>query len=58
VWVFFGRFFNLYGLLGAAAYVSSGLVIGSEGHINGIPRVDILHYVLVLGNIFFKMALM
>ena len=51
------RWFNLYGLIGAAAYISSGLVIGSDGNMNGIPRVDIMHYVLVVGNIFFKMAL-
>lgn len=51
------RFFNLYGLLGAAAYVSSGLVIGSEGYFHGVPRIDILHYVLAAGNVFFKMAL-
>ncbi|KAK7114286.1 uncharacterized protein [Littorina saxatilis] len=51
------RFFNLYGLLGAASYIASGLVIGSEGYLHGIPRVDILHYVLAIGNIFFRMAL-
>ncbi|XP_076448755.1 uncharacterized protein LOC143285395 [Babylonia areolata] len=51
------RSINLYGLFGAAAYVGSGLAIGSEGHLHGIPRVDILHYVLAVGNLFFVMAL-
>ena len=51
------RHFNLYGLIGAASYVSSGLAIGSEGYLHGIPRVDILHYVLAIGNVFFRMAL-
>lgn len=51
------RHFNLYGLIGAAAYITSGLVIGSEGHLHGVPRVDLLHYCLAVGNIFFRMAL-
>ncbi|KAL8575930.1 hypothetical protein ACOMHN_027328 [Nucella lapillus] len=50
------RYFNLYGLIGAASYVASGLVIGSEGNMHGVPRVDILHYVLAVGNVFFRMA--
>ena len=49
--------FNLCGLIGAAAYVASGLVIGSEGHLHGVLRVDILHYILAIGNVFFRMAL-
>lgn len=41
---------NMYGLVGAGMYLVSALVIGDRGSINGIPRVDLLHYGLVVAN--------
>ncbi|XP_052818904.1 uncharacterized protein LOC128244844 [Mya arenaria] len=49
---------NLYGILAALTYILSGAGIGSEGTLFGILRVDILHYGLVFGNIFFLWAFM
>lgn len=48
---------NIWGLIGATIYVVSGTTIGSEGYTHGVPRVDILHYFLAIGNEFFRMSL-
>ncbi|XP_067651580.1 uncharacterized protein [Haliotis asinina] len=48
---------NVAGLAASFVYVVSGLVIGSEGSWGGMQRVDILHYALVVGNVFFYSAL-
>lgn len=44
------------GLVACALYVLAGTV-GAEGSFAGIPRVDILHYLLVVGNVAFMKAL-
>ncbi|TGK07833.1 hypothetical protein EHO59_06970 [Leptospira semungkisensis] len=38
----------LYGIAGALLFILAGLVIGTVGHISGIPRVDVFHYVLAV----------
>lgn len=48
---------NLSGLLAGIVYVTAGLIIGSEGKWNGLLRVDLLHYALVVGNLLFLRAL-
>ncbi|GFO30468.1 hypothetical protein PoB_005697300 [Plakobranchus ocellatus] len=47
----------IYGLYGTAAYVLSG-VIGSQGKVGPIYRVDLLHVVLTAGNILYTWALL
>ena len=49
--------FNPHGIIGAVIYAISGLVIGVEGDLYGIPRVDLFHYAFVLGNIALMMGL-
>lgn len=48
---------NINGVIAALIYILTGAIIGSEGSIMGILRVDILHYGLVAGNLFFMWAL-
>lgn len=48
---------NWNGIIGATIYVVAGLVVGSEGVMGGMPRVDLLHYLLALGNLFFLWSL-
>lgn len=48
---------NWFGLTAAVLYVVAGAVIGAEGHLFGLPRVDLLHYVLALANLLFLYAL-
>lgn len=43
------REYALLGLSGAAQLALAGMVIGSKGSINGVPAVDIFHYVLASG---------
>ena len=45
------------GLLACVVYIMAGAVVGSEGSFAGIPRVDILHYTLIVGNVAFIKAL-
>ena len=40
------REYGLLGLSGAAQVALAALVIGSKGSVNGVPAVDIFHYVL------------
>lgn len=48
---------NLYGLYCAIAIIVAAIVIGTEGSVASIPRVDLFHYVLALANIFYSYAL-
>ncbi|ESO89784.1 hypothetical protein LOTGIDRAFT_204307 [Lottia gigantea] len=48
---------NVYGVVAACIYIFAGTQIGVDGFYAGIPRVDLLHYALVVGNIFFLWAL-
>ncbi|XP_060586830.1 uncharacterized protein LOC132742424 [Ruditapes philippinarum] len=48
---------NVYGISAALTYIISGAVFGSDGVIFGVQRVDLLHYGLVAGNIFFLFSL-
>jgi len=48
---------NINGIIAGLIYVLTGAIIGSEGNILGILRVDILHYGLVAGNVFFMWSL-
>ena len=50
--------FNPYGIIGAALYVISGLIIGTEGQLYGIQRVDIFHYLLAVGTISLMLGLL
>lgn len=50
-------YFNPFAIIGAAIYAVSGLVIGTSGELWGIPRVDLFHYGLVVGNIAFMCGL-
>ena len=52
-----GCYFNYFGILAALIYILSGAVIGSEGQLMGILRIDLLHYGLVVGNLSFLWAL-
>ena len=52
------RTWNIYGLLAAAVYIVSGLVIGSEGKLSVFYRVDLLHIGLVAGNLLFTRAVL
>lgn len=49
--------FNPYGIIGAALYIISGLVVKTEGVLYGIPRVDIFHYLLAVANISLMLGL-
>ena len=40
------REYSLLGVSGAGQIALAGLVIGSSGSINGVPSVDVFHYVL------------
>ena len=51
------RSFNVYALLAAAIYITSGLIIGSEGKLGVVYRVDLLHLGLLIGNILFTWAI-
>lgn len=51
-------YYNIYGAAAAFIYILSGAVIGSEGKLLGLPRVDLLHYGLILGNVAFMKALL
>lgn len=44
---------DVFGITACALYILSGSAVGSSGYWNGIPRVDILHYGLALGNLSF-----
>lgn len=48
---------NIYGIVAALTYILTGAIIGSEGVLFGIQRVDILHYGLVAGNFCFLFSL-
>lgn len=48
---------NINGVIAALIYVLTGAIIGSEGNIKGVLRIDILHYGLMVGNLFFLWAL-
>ncbi|XP_064610714.1 uncharacterized protein LOC135474947 [Liolophura sinensis] len=47
---------NMFGITACALYILSGSAVGSSGYWSGIPRVDILHYGLALGNLSFQWA--
>lgn len=49
---------NWFGLTAAVMYVVAGAIIGAEGSLFGIPRVDLLHYMLTLANFSFLYALL
>ena len=42
---------NNAGAFGAICYVIAGLIVGTDGHISIVPRVDIFHYVLVIATL-------
>ena len=48
---------NIYGILGTVIYTISGLVIKTTGAWVGIPRVDLFHYALALGNVALLMGI-
>lgn len=48
---------NWAGVFAALVYILAGAIIGSEGELMGLLRVDILHYVLVAGNFLFLLSL-
>lgn len=52
------RSWNIYALLAVAAYVASSLLIGSEGKIGVLYRLDLLHVGLAVGNALFAWGLM
>lgn len=45
------------GVVGAALYVISGVVIGTEGKIGSFKRVDLFHYGLVVSNLLLALGL-
>lgn len=49
--------FNAHGLIGAVTYMVASLVVGTEGTMRGLKRVDIFHYLLAVGNIAMMMGL-
>ncbi|KAH9494601.1 hypothetical protein Btru_019687 [Bulinus truncatus] len=51
------RAWNIYGLLATAVYIVSAKVVGSEGKMGPIYRVDILHVGLAIGNYLFTLAI-
>lgn len=51
------RSWNVYALLATAAYVASSKVIGSEGKMGVVYRVDLLHVGLAVGNVLFTWGL-
>jgi len=48
--VWLGGLAGVAGVLGAVGTVVAGLVIGTEGHALGLPRVDWFHAVLTVSN--------
>lgn len=48
---------NMYGIAAALTYILTGAAFGSEGVILGVQKLDLLHYGLVAGNIFFLFSL-
>ncbi|KAH3855173.1 uncharacterized protein LOC127870951 [Dreissena polymorpha] len=51
-------YYNIYGVAAAVIYILSGAIIGSEGTLLGLRRVDLLHYGLIVGNMAFMKALL
>ncbi|CAH1780569.1 unnamed protein product [Owenia fusiformis] len=49
--------FNPTGIIGAVLYVVAGLVIGIEGTLFGVLRVDWFHYALAVANIALMLGL-
>ena len=45
--------FSLCGCLGIVLYVLAGTVVKTEGYYGSIPKVDIFHYMLAIGNVAF-----
>lgn len=45
--------FSLGGLIGMSLYVYAGLVVKTIGYYGAIPRVDVFHYLLAVGNVAF-----
>ena len=48
---------NLYGCYTAVMLILSGILIGTEGVLLGVPRVDIFHYGLVIANMLYVAAM-
>ncbi|CAG5122575.1 unnamed protein product [Candidula unifasciata] len=51
------RSWNVYALLATAAYIASSKLIGSEGKMGVVYRLDLLHVGLAAGNVLFTWAL-
>ena len=49
--------FNPYGIIGGALYAISGQIVGTQGTMYGIPRVDVFHYLIAVANISLMLGL-
>lgn len=47
---------NFYGMYTAIAIIVAGTFVGTEGEILSVPRVDIFHYMLAIGNLLYIKA--
>ncbi|XP_060080278.1 uncharacterized protein LOC132559678 [Ylistrum balloti] len=48
---------NWFGFGACFVYAAAGILFGSDGTLLDIPKVDFLHYFLIVGNTMFKLAL-
>lgn len=48
---------NWFGFGACVVYAGAGILFGSDGKLLDIPKVDFLHYFLIVGNTLFKLAL-
>ena len=48
---------NYHGIYSAIAIILAATVIGTDGKILGVQNVDIFHYVLAIGNMFYCWSL-
>jgi hypothetical protein len=41
----------LFGTVGIATYIVSGILFGTHGYLLGVKRIDLLHYSLAVANL-------
>lgn len=50
--------YSPYGLTGIGLYAVAGILVTSEGYYGSVPRIDVFHYLLVIGNLAFTFGLL
>lgn len=47
---------NFFGVTAASGIVVAAILVGTDGFLGGIPRVDIFHYVLAANQLIYMNA--